>query len=147
MLVRKRVWSALQQIGGGLVGCVVGVVGAGAFVPPVVASPQTTDAEVPVEESGLGISSEIKRKQVRCREPGSNACVDQCADIGAYCPALATHPYSPSSGTGELHRCTNDSSTEWTCSFRYKNGDSCTLLYPSTHWICVYRQPTPERTP
>ena len=75
--------------------------------------------------------------EVRCASPGSTACVEQCEAIGAYCVHRATHPYSPSSGIGDLYWCKGGSPT-WTCSFQYSNGDNCTVIYPISTWICRY---------
>jgi hypothetical protein len=78
-----------------------------------------------------------KKKKVRCSTPGSDECVDKCEGIGAYCAHLAVHPYSPSSGNGQLYQCTADGSS-WTCSYQYSNGDTCTKIMPGSFWLCAY---------
>ena len=75
--------------------------------------------------------------EVRCASPGSSACVDQCEAIEAYCVHRAVHPYSPSSGFGDLYWCKGGSPT-WTCSYQYANGDNCTVIRPFSTWLCRY---------
>ncbi|WP_437300575.1 hypothetical protein [Sorangium sp. So ce426] len=76
--------------------------------------------------------------QVNCASPGSNTCVDQCEAIGAYCVHHASHPYSPSSGVGDLYWCKGGKPT-WTCSYQYSNGDNCTIINPIGTWLCRYQ--------
>jgi hypothetical protein len=75
--------------------------------------------------------------EVRCASPGSEACVVQCEGVGAYCVHRAVHPYSPSSGVGDLYWCKGGTPT-WTCSYQYSNGDNCTRIYPGPTWLCRY---------
>lgn len=75
--------------------------------------------------------------QVACASPGSTACVDQCEAIGAYCVHRASHPYSKSSGLGDLYWCKGGKPT-WTCSYQYSNGDNCTVIRPLGTWLCRY---------
>lgn len=74
----------------------------------------------------------------RCKEPGSNACVDTCERLGAYCPNYARHPFSPSSGDGALFFCRSFKGSRWECAFRYSNGDNCWRQYPEATWKCLY---------
>jgi len=75
--------------------------------------------------------------EVRCVVPGSEACVEQCSAVEAYCIPRAVHPYSPSTGTGDLYWC-KGGWPSYTCSYQYANGDNCTLLYPLGKWFCLY---------
>ncbi len=117
----------LREEGGqGAGGTIITPGGVGGFgdVPP---EPQ--DAADPPECNAAA--------EVRCASPGSNVCVEQCEAIGAYCVHHATHPYSPTSGVGDLYWCKGGSPT-WTCSYQYSNGDNCTVIYPFGSWICRY---------
>lgn len=76
--------------------------------------------------------------QRRCAVPGSDACVEQCASIGAYCVHRAMHPYSPSSGIGDLYWCKGGWPT-YTCSYQYSNGDNCHWIYPVGMRVCLYQ--------
>jgi hypothetical protein len=75
--------------------------------------------------------------EVRCLVPGSDACVEQCGAVDAFCAHRAAHPYSPSSGIGDLYWC-KGGWPSYTCSYQYSNGDNCTLLYPVGKWFCLY---------
>lgn len=117
----------LRSEGGDGVGGSIITPGTGGFgdVPPE-----------PQDASDLPPECELS-KEVRCSVPGSDACVAQCEAIGAYCVHQAKHPYSPSSGIGDLYWCQGGSPT-WTCSWKYSNGDNCTRIYPFATWLCRY---------
>jgi hypothetical protein len=76
--------------------------------------------------------------QHHCAVPASDACVAQCNSIGASCVHHAYHPYSPSSGIGDLYWCKGGWPT-WTCSYKYANGDNCTWIYPMGTPLCLYQ--------
>ena len=66
------------------------------------------------------ISVEVQPKhaadpEARCASPGSGSCVSQCEGVGAHCAQRAGHPYSSSSGTGDLYWCKGGRPT-WTWS-------------------------------
>lgn len=126
--VDGQCWSANEDGHGGAGGGPVVPTGSGGFgdVPP---QPRgASDPTPPDCNAGA---------EVRCATPASNACVDQCEAVGAYCVHLAKHPYSPSSGIGDLYWCKGGSPT-WTCSYQYSNGDNCTVIYPLSTWLCSY---------
>ena len=75
--------------------------------------------------------------EVRCASPGSGSCASQCEGVGAPCGQRASHPYSASSGSGDLYWCTGGRPT-WTCSYQYSNGDNCTRIYPFGARLCSY---------
>jgi hypothetical protein len=83
---------------------------------------------------------EPAKTAVRCSVPGSEKCVQQCEQINAYCAHRATHPYSPSSGDGDLYYCESGGG-QWQCRYRYTNGDTCTLQQPRARWKCLYSTP------
>lgn len=76
--------------------------------------------------------------QHRCAVPASDACVQHCASIGAYCVHRADHPRSPSSGVGDLYWCKGGWPT-YTCSYKYANGDNCHWIYPLGTQLCLYQ--------
>lgn len=124
-------WAPSQDGQGGAVSgpsIPQGAGGLGESPPP---EPQDTTNPAP------GCDDAAPVAELHCAVPGSTACVEQCEAIGAYCVHLAKHPYSPSSGTGELYWCKGGSPT-WTCSYQYANGDNCTRIYPFTTWLCRY---------
>ena len=75
--------------------------------------------------------------EVRCAVPGSPDCVAKCAAIRANCAPLAVHPYKTSPSPGALYWC-KGGLVSWTCSWKYPNGDNCTLVYPLMKWFCLY---------
>ncbi len=75
--------------------------------------------------------------EVRCAVPGSPDCVAKCAAIRAYCSPLALHPYKTSPDPGALYWC-KGGLISWTCSWKYSNGDNCTLVFPLMTWFCLY---------
>lgn len=124
-------WAPSQDGQGGAVGGPSIPQGAGGLgeTPP----PQPQDASNPNPEC----DDAEPAAEVRCAVPASDACVTQCEAIGAYCVHYAKHPYSASSGVGELYWCKGGSPT-WTCSYNYANGDNCTRIYPIGSWLCRY---------
>jgi len=125
-------WPNGEGGGDGAGGSVIVPAGAGGF-GNVPREPQDAADAPPA-----GCNIEEAGGTHRCREPGSNACVDGCETIGAYCPNYARHPYSPSSGDGALYQCKNFSSKAWECDFKYANGDVCKRQFPTGTWLCGY---------
>jgi hypothetical protein len=119
----------------GVGGSVIIPTGVGGYgdVPP---EPQdaTGASEPPVCNAGEETPAGA---EVRCLVPGSETCVQQCHAIEAFCIHLATHPYSPSSGSGNLDWC-KGGWPSYTCSYQFSNGDNCTLIYPLGKWFCLY---------
>jgi hypothetical protein len=88
-------------------------------------------------------ASEAAKRAVRCAQPGSEDCVRKCEAIDAYCAHRAVHPYSPSSGVGDLFYCESGRGT-WGCRYRYTNGDVCNKEMPHAKWKCRYVTPQIE---
>lgn len=86
------------------------------------------------------IESDAAKHAVRCSPPGTEECVQKCEAIQAYCAHRAKHPYSPSSGIGDLYYCESDRG-DWQCRYVYENGDTCTLQQPIHKWKCKYTTP------
>ncbi len=119
-----------------------GVQGAGGIIilPPGTGGfgdvpPEPDDTSEPPE---CAAADEVPASaQVRCLVPASETCVEQCYAIKAYCIHRAAHPYSLSSGIGDLYWC-KGGWPSYTCSYQYSNGDNCTLIYPIGKWYCRY---------
>lgn len=78
---------------------------------------------------------------IRCRGLGPAACEDACASVGAYCAALAVHPYgSMAGGNGQLKQCQSNTAN-YTCTYCFPNGDVCSrtkLALMPPFWLCNY---------
>lgn len=88
------------------------------------------------DEGGEPIECSTTGGTHHCKEPGSNACVDRCEAIGAYCPNYAHHPRKPEVSDGALYMCHNSGAHKWECSFKYPNGDKCLRAFPDGTWLC-----------
>ncbi|MRG96887.1 hypothetical protein [Polyangium spumosum] len=125
---REELYETAGVGGGPIVPTGVGVGGYG----QVPFEPQNEPPEPPLGEGECNAMVEA-----RCLVPASDACVEQCHAIKAYCVHRAAHPYSPSSGIGDLYWC-KGGWPSYTCSYQYSNGDNCTLIYPIGKWLCRY---------
>jgi len=101
-------------------------------VPP---EPQNADEPEPIACNEAAPQAD---PQHRCAVQGSDACVEQCASIGAYCAHRAVHPKKSDGGIGDLYWCKGGWPT-YTCSYVYSNGDNCTLIKPGAASFCLYQ--------
>lgn len=76
--------------------------------------------------------------EVVCRKKAWGVdCMIKCAEEGLACPAGMKHPYSPSSGTGKLWKCSGETNAE-VCKYIYDNGDECTWDKKKKLKVCKY---------
>ena len=114
------------------------VPGTGGFEDTPPPRPQSTTDPRPVACEETEQPDPQADPQRRCAVPASDACVEQCADIGAYCVHRAVHPKKSDGGIGDLYWCKGGWPT-YTCSYKYSNGDNCTIIYPGAWSLCLYQ--------
>jgi hypothetical protein len=76
---------------------------------------------------------------VTCGPPSLGIpCMQMCAVAGRSCAAGLPHPYSPSTGMGQLAGCCSCKGTGY-CEYLYGNGDRCRLFPEKGRlWLCGY---------
>jgi hypothetical protein len=120
--------------------------GAGASATVGGAEGADSDGEAPYLGSPCGETgrdlSEVPElepnKEVVCRKKSWGVdCMIACAEEGLSCPAGMKHPYSPSSGTGKLWKCSGAANAE-VCKYVYDNGDECTWDRKKKLKACKY---------
>lgn len=132
-------WKRLLGVGAFLIYGSFGLMNVGAEVAQahVAGDPEEMILELETSDDQTSDDMEPAYKEVRCRVPGSFACMEQCYGIGATCSQFVLHPYRVESGQGTLYWCKGGRPT-YTCSYRFANGEHCHYLKPFGIPYCVY---------
>ena len=107
---------------------------------------QSSAEAVKTDETGEEVSGERERTGevaqadtvINCTGKNNVDCMMMCAEAGATCRPARLHPYRTEAGIGNLVACKTGTPTH-TCSYRYGNGDKCTVVMPlGVPFLCDY---------